>query len=707
MHTSSVATRGRRSLARVAVLGLVVAALTAGGASTLASTPSSGTVTDTATSVSWTGGPFLVANVTALANGLPDCSVPGSCDDFSLNVSTPAGYGLDHSLVIKVGWANTAADFDVYLLDSAGNLVDTAASSADPEQVIVPPTSGTYSVRVVPFAPLGDSYTATATLAAQTAPPGPGTATPTGFTTYVAPGGLADANDAGEPSIGTNWKSGATMYQAGLSTFKATFDDSTSPATATWSDVSASLATGCPEGSTVSLDPILWTDHTTGRTIESQLSGVDSLSCATDDDGTSWLPSMGGGIPSGVDHQTLGGGPYSASGVGPLPTSSYPDIVYYCSQDIATAFCATSRDGGTTFGAGVPTYSLLDCGGLHGHVKVGPDGTAYVPNRGCGADQAVVVSRDNGATWTVLHVPGATPSDADPSVGIGANNTVYFGYVGADGKPALAVSRDHGQTWTDRQTVGSEFGIQNAVFPTMVAGDDDRAAFAWIGTPTGGNYQDTANFKGEWHLYVTATYDGGATWQTSDATPTDPVQRGSICTGGTTCGNDRNLLDFIDSTIDSHGRIEVGYADGCINACVTDPTHTSGAGPADAQAAYATIARQSSGLPLFSAYDPAITNVTLSSLGVVKNAAGQFVATTAVRNTGTTPLPGVGLQLLDGRRQVYASSLSLAPGALTTVTATWKASGGTHTVLAVADPKNLIAESDETDNKALFTIGSK
>ena len=66
------------------------------------------------------------------------------------------------------------------------------------------------------------------------------------------------------------------------------------------------------------------------------------------------------------------------------------------------------------------------------------------------------------------------------------------------------------------------------------------------------------------------TYDGGKTWVTSDATPNDPVQRGSICTGGTTCGDDRNLLDFIDVTIDNHGRVEVGYADGCTGACVTD-----------------------------------------------------------------------------------------------------------------------------------------
>jgi hypothetical protein len=684
--------------ARVAALGALLAgALTLSSAD--AATPAEGSVSDASTTAGWSGGPFVAPNVTGAAADAPVCDVPTSCDDFTLHVSTPAGYGTDHQLVVKVGWANTAADFDLYLLDTSGNTVATAASSADPEQVIVPPTSGDYTVRVVPFAPLGESYDATAQLRSTPANPAPGTATPPGFENYPAPSSLADANDAGEPSIGTDWASDATMYQSGLSTFKVGFDDSTTPATASWSDVSANATNGCPQGSTTSLDPILFTDHQTGRTFESQLSGVDSLTCWTDDDGQTWNPSEGGGIPSGVDHQTIGGGPYSAGGVGALPTSDYPNAVYYCSQDIATAFCATSRDGGTTFGAGVPTYSLLDCGGLHGHVKVAPDGTVYLPNKGCGSEEAVVVSTDNGTSWTVRHVTGSTPGDSDPSVGIGDNGTVYFGYVGADGRPGVAVSTDQGRTWSHQQVVGTEFGIQNAVFPAMVAGDDDRASLAYIGTPTGGNYQDSANFDGVWHVYVTTTYDGGQSWVTSDATPDDPVQRGSICTAGTTCANDRNLLDFIDVTIDDQGRVEVAYADGCIDVCVDDPAQNN-------HDAYATIARQSTGATLLSAFDPTVTNVTLSSLDVTKTSSGTFVASMVLENTGNQPIDGVQAQVLDDRKQVgLTAPVDLAAGASKTLTVSWKPSGKkSHTVTAVGDPQNTIAESDESDNKQLATV---
>ncbi len=691
----------RQVIAPLAILAAVVASVGVAAAGD-ASTPSQGNVSDSSRTAQWMGGPFVVPNTTATALDAPDCTAPQACDDFTLQVDTAAGYAAGHHLSIEVSWPDSAADFDLYVLDRAGHVVGTAASSADPEQVVLPPTSGEYTVRVVPFAPLGDSYTAKAQIVDKPADPAPGTDTPPGFTTYAAPAGLPDADNAGEPSIGSSWKSGATMYQAYTSTLKAEFDDSVSPAKATWSDVSANAANGCVSGSTRSLDPILFTDHATGRTFESQLTGVDSATCYTDDDGKTWNPSMGGGIPSGVDHQTIGGGPYAAGGLGPVPTTDYPNAVYYCSQDIATAFCAASHDGGTTFGPGVPTYSLLDCGGLHGHVKVAPDGTAYLPNKGCGANAAAVTSTDNGQSWTVHKVPGSTPSDADPSVGVGANGTTYFGYVGSDGRPAVAVSRDRGRTWTDNQPVGTELGINNAVFPAMVAGDDDRASLAFIGTSTDGNYQDAKSFKGVWHLYIATTYDGGKTWVTSDATPHDPVQRGSICTGGTTCGNDRNLLDFIDATVDRTGRVEVGFADGCIDACVTDGSHTSGAGPADAQASYATIARLSSGRTLFASQDPQ-PDVTATSQQVVRSGKN-WVATLVVTNSGPVKVAGLTTQLTDNGNVVGTTTgTTLAPGASTTLTYTWTAAKGEHTFIGSVDPANALQESDETNNKLLST----
>src|ERR671933_2811607 len=127
--------------------------------------------------------------------------------------------------------------------------------------------------------------------------------TPPTFTNFVAPAPLG--RDAGEPSIGSNWKTGNVMYQAGLETLRVNnFDDVAK--TATWTSVGSTIT------STASLDPILFTDHSTGRTYVSQLSADCSLMAFTDDDGASWFQNpVGCGLAAGADHQTVGGGPYS------------------------------------------------------------------------------------------------------------------------------------------------------------------------------------------------------------------------------------------------------------------------------------------------------------------------------------------------------------------------------------------------------------
>jgi hypothetical protein len=394
-------------------------------------------------------------------------------------------------------------------------------------------------------------------------------------------------NAAGEPSIGVNWRTGAVMYEAELDTFRVTFDDTFTPARATWTDVSAPT-------SITSLDPILFTDHITGRTIVSQLSGTTSLSSYSDDDGATWTPNEGGGMTSGVDHQTVGGGPFAAPLTG--GTTAYQHAVYYCSQQLYTAFCAMSPDGGATYGPTVPLYTT-ECGGIHGHVKVAPDGTVYVPNHNCGENQGVAVSEDNGATWTVRKVVDgdptsdvgdSVPSDWDPSVGIASDGTVYFGYKTGGGNPHVAVSHDKGRTW-QYDTALLPGVLRNTAFPAVVAGDPDRAAFAFLGTDKPGGDPTAV-----WYLYVAVTYDGGQSWTTVNATRKDPVQRGTICSGGLGCtGGDRNLLDFIDATVDAAGRVLVGYADGCTGACVNSFPNSF--------TKKATIARQSGGTRLFAA----------------------------------------------------------------------------------------------------------
>jgi hypothetical protein len=597
-----------------AAICLAAAALVIG---VRASNPSSGTLTMSSGPISYSAGPFLVANPSNLVNGqVGDSSDPTCgdeahpCDDFTLTVDVPEGTDAAKLVRVEISWPQATADFDLYVRSITNNTeMQPAATASDPEVAYFPATSGQYRLRVVPFNPLGQSFTANISIVDR--PPSGVPQLPQGtaprFHNYASP--LTMGGQSGEPSIGANWKTGRVLFQADKNTLRASFDDCTSPARVSWENKPAPTSVN-------DQDPILFTDRTTNRTIVSLLQApggaytAQSASSVTDDDGETWIPSQGSGIVSGIDHQTIGGGPLAPPLTRDPKGPVYPNGVYYCAQDLLLANCALSLDGGLTYGPAVTIYST-ECGGLHGHVKVAPDGTVYVPNKGCGSEQAVVRSDDNGVTWKIKAVPNSGSSDNDPSLGIGAGGTLYFGYVdGRTGHARIAVSHDKGDHWVNDSDVGVAHGIQNTVFPAVVAGDDTRAAYAFIGTPTAdstteGNFQ-SGTFKGVWHLYVAYTYDSGDSWFTVDATPDDPVQIGGIWLQG---GNVawRNLLDFMDVTIDRQGRVLVGYADGC-TGCKSASTSRSSLG---------TIARQSGGRGLIAKFDHAEPSVPKAPLVTV------------------------------------------------------------------------------------------
>jgi len=61
---------------------------------------------------------------------------------------------------------------------------------------------------------------------------------------------------------------------------------------------------------------------------------------------------------------------------------------------------ALSQNGGLTYEEAHPMYTLVDCGGLHGHIKVSSSDRLR-SNKRCGSTQGLIVSMDNGLTFTV------------------------------------------------------------------------------------------------------------------------------------------------------------------------------------------------------------------------------------------------------------------------------------------------------------------
>ena len=571
------------------------------------------------TTSSWAGS---ISGTTAVDNACP--STTGTDDNHDVTLTIPAGFYEAHTLVATFTVTPTTT-VDAVLRVTRDGATDVVGSSdngtvGQAESVTVSnPTAGVFHALACSSAGAG-SYDGKLEL--KTA----------GFGGAVAGGGGDGVNpaptygnyttgdagkDAGEPSIGVNWKTGQVFLQALLRTVRATF-----PATGSGAPVLKDVSSTTT--STFTADPYLFTDSRTGRTFADQLLLPSSACAFTDTDGPGNMPrtpdtaattgyTVCGQLPTaGVDHQTLGGGRYSDTAKPPTAgATGYPNAVYYCSQGIAAAFCQRSDTGGQAFQPGIPIYTAADgCGGLHGHVRVAPnDGTVYVPNKACGTTQAVTVSQDNGTTWKVKSIPDSSAGASDPSVSAGLGGKVYFGYENGDGTPRIATSDDRGNTWSTSVNVGSTLGIKRSVFPTVIAGDNDRASFAFLGSTTPGESDadaygvdpnDATQYSGgTWSLYVSTTYDGGAHWNTVDASGDDPVQRGRICQAGTTCtGRTRNLLDYIDITVDRQGRALVGYADGCTGACATSTKVSD-----NSFSRAGVIARQTSGTLLF-ASDP-------------------------------------------------------------------------------------------------------
>jgi hypothetical protein len=588
-------------------------------------------------------------------------------DQHFIQVNVPAGMDDRYDTLIRfqIDWTFTgneaAADMALHLFGPDGKLVASSDGSQASEGInITDKAAGVYDALVCAFqtGPTGQDYTGTViaqTVAPGTFPAAKGVTAPT-YRQYSAPTGVATS--AGEPSIGNNWKTGNTLFTSNTKEYVVKFGAGSS---STWTLVNDDVA---DPSNKVSLDPIGYTDSETGRTFVSQLYLACSGAAYSDDDfSTQAVPTQGcGSLVNGFDHQTFGGGPFPE---GAVPGGiGYPHAVYYCSQSPGLltpgATCARSDDGGLTFGPAIPIYDGTQCSGIHGHVRVGPKGTVYVPNVKCGGNQGVAVSKDGGLTWNVYHVPDSIEGTSDPSVSAGKDGTVYFGYGDGTGKPKIAVSTDEGKTWTRSVDVGIPFGIKNTEFSEVIAGDGNRAAFAFLGTPTRGSTQasgfgksaDGSRFTGgEWHMYVATTYDRGKTWTTVDTTPKDPVQRGCIWNsgGGNPC---RNLLDFNDITIDKTGHVLVGFADGCVgptvqagNDCVASHDVS-----ANKLVDHGAIIRQISGRGLFAAYDstaarpvagPPITSGPPPSTGSGTPSAGGNLAA-----TGGLPLAGLGMVLL-------------------------------------------------------------
>ena len=142
----------------------------------------------------------------------------------------------------------------------------------------------------------------------------------------------------------------------------------------------------------------------------------------------------------------------------------------------------------------------------------------------------------------------------------------------------LSVSRDHGRTWSTPRKV--QRTPATTVFPWVSAGDAGRIAVSYYGTTARGNSPQKVASSATWSVYSSFSTDYGRTF--SEYRTTGTMQKGPICTSGTQCSaGSRDLLDFFETDVDTHGCLVTSYADNAADntgAIVSYVRQTAGPG---------------------------------------------------------------------------------------------------------------------------------
>ncbi len=375
-------------------------------------------------------------------------------------------------------------------------------------------------------------------------------------------------HDAVEPTLGLN-KKGDVFYTAAGSRNEVL---RSSDGGKTWKVVSPQLAGRNVHA--ISLDPYIFVDEDTGRVFTIDLTVACSLMSFSDDRGKTWTTNpLACGRPIN-DHQTLFGGPPVSS-----DTRGYPNVMYYCWNDVATSSCGKSLDGGISWHAtGSPAFHAGDgtegqgtptatCGGLHGHGVVGRDGTVYLPKEHC-ERPFLAISKNEGLTWERVRVSKKVAIwGPDPSVAVDEKGNIYYLFISDDRLPYLSTSRNGGETWSKPLMVGYP-GITETALATLDVGAPGKVAITYYGTDDVKGKVEKREYPQsvQWDGFITMStdvFDRNPVFYSGPINnPKDPLARGA-------CGPRRcyDALDFIDVVVGSDGTPWAALTDNCVSVC--------------------------------------------------------------------------------------------------------------------------------------------
>jgi hypothetical protein len=247
-------------------------------------------------------------------------------------------------------------------------------------------------------------------------------------------------------------------------------------------------------------------------------------------------------------------------------------VVYHLTHQIPSGLIVSkSIDGGVTYpistvgatpvdqtGCVCPPGTLIAEGGggpLGTNDKVG---FVYATSTG-GVNFAR--STNGGLTFTQETVGPASSGDttqAFPVVANAGGNKLAAVWLENDGTTASVIkysqSSDWGATWTAPRTLVSSGA---SVYPWVAAQGSKVSISLYHTTASGisGNVPESA----QWFESYLESVDGGSTFSALETVDPTVVKSGPICTEGTGCSGDRELLDFQSDTIDNAGKANLTW----------------------------------------------------------------------------------------------------------------------------------------------------
>jgi hypothetical protein len=560
------------------LLVFAAVALAFSGGIARASLPSSGTLSPATPTLSYNAGPFPVSNPSGAAEDEPIC-VSGACDTFNLTVDVPAGYAATHpgtSVVVTVNWTDLSGlrpDFDVFIYDTNGHRVTSAATANDPEVALLPAVAAQYVIHVIPFRVSGESISATITLG----PPPPTGLGRTGL--YLASSDVFSCNTHltgssavfihdgdSEPAVAMDGNGAAWVTSnPGLGGDQGMWQI-TDPCGKFFNFIGG-VTTGEGGGDTdVEIAPVrnalgfyniyatsLYLANTTvGASIDGgQHFVVTPVTNTTPVNDREWLAAYDSSTVY-LSYRSLNTGNQlfvvrsNGSGLPGTWVGPYPVF-----QDLIVPSTLSTQLGPImTDKRPVPSGTLP----LHS----GPDGqgNVYHPFLLGSSMLYLGISHDFGVTW---HSSLAFQS---PSF-VHMDNIFCWGAVDATGTVYLCFSTGHdiyycystdarfspSPTWSSPVRVNDGLQTKTSIFPAMAAGSAGRLVFTWYGR-SGESIDDPT---AQWHVFHARTNNA------QDAVPTfeqvrvsdHVVRTGTVCEGGTLgcSGDTRDLLDDFEIAV--------------------------------------------------------------------------------------------------------------------------------------------------------------